>query len=325
MRRRDFITLLGGAVAWPFAARAQLPARLPVIGFLSSGSANSESLAPFHQGLSEAGYVEGRNVAIEYRFANDRYDRLPALAAELASRRIAVIATSGGSPPARAAKAATATIPIVFTGNFDPVELGLVASLNRPGGNVTGVSGLGVEVTPKRLELIHELVPSAASFAVLANPTNAGSQSVLRRLQEAAGTLGVELKILHASAERDFETAFAALPGLRTGGLVIAADPFFNTRSAELASLALRHGIPAVYQYHEFAAAGGVMSYGSDPTAGLRSLGAYAGRILKGEKPAELPVQQTTKIELIVNLNTARSLGLTVPLPLVGRADEVIE
>ena len=326
MQRREFITDLGGtAVAWPRAARAQQPA-MPLIGFLNSASrdAYADRARAFHQGLSETGYVDGRNVAIEYRWADDQYDRLPALAADLVRRRVTVIVTTGGSHTALAAKAATTTIPIVFTGNFNPVERRLVASLNRPGGNVTGVTQLGSEVAPKRLELLRELVPTATIIAVLVNPTNPAAESALRSLQAAARTLGVQLQVLHASTERDFETVFETLVQLRAGGLVISADAFFNVHDKQLAALALRHAVPTIYQFR-FAAAGGLMSYGGSYTDSVRIAGTYTGRILKGEKPADLPVQQATRIELIINMKTAKALGLTFPITLLGRADEVIE
>ncbi|MBI3759342.1 MAG: ABC transporter substrate-binding protein, partial [Deltaproteobacteria bacterium] len=260
-------------------------------------------LRAFRHGLSESGYVDGRNVAIEYRWAEGHNDRLPALAA----------------------KAATATIPIVFTSGNDPVKFGLVASLNRPGGNLTGVTTLNVEVGPKRLELMHELVPKATSIAVLINPTDPSAETLSRDLQAAARTLGLRLHILHASTERNFDTVFAALIQLRVGALVIGADPFFNSRSEQLAALAVRHAVPAIYQYREFAAAGGLMSYGANFTDTFRQVCVYTGRILKGAKPADLPVQQSTKVELFINLKTANALGINVPLPLLGRADEVIE
>jgi putative tryptophan/tyrosine transport system substrate-binding protein len=325
MKRREFIILVGGAAAaWPLAARAQQPA-MPVIGFLSSASAAGyEALATaFRQGLSESGYVEGRNVAIEYRWAENQYDRLPALAAELVRRQVDVIAANG--PAALPAKAATTTIPIVFAAGFDPVDLGLVSSLHRPGGNVTGTSMLNVEVVPKRLQLLNELVQAATVMALLVNPSNPNAANQSRDLQAAARTLGLQLQILHASSDRDFDTVFAKLHELRAGGLVIGADAFFNTRSAQLAALALRHAMPAAYQYREFAAAGGLMSYAGSITDSYRQAGVYTGRILKGEKPADLPVQRSTKLELFLNLKTATALGLTVPLPLIGRADEVIE
>jgi putative ABC transport system substrate-binding protein len=324
--RRELITLLGGAAAaWPLAARAQQPA-MPVIGFLGTRAPGDDPhlLAAFRRGLKEAGYVEGQNVAIEYRFAENQYDRLPALAADLVRRQVTVIAANGHA--AQAAKAATATIPIAFVAGFDPVEVGLVASLNRPGGNITGVSILDVELGPKRLELLHELVPKATSFAVLVNPTDpARAETTSRELQAAARTLGLQLHALHASTDRDFDTVFASLVPLRAGGLVIGGEPFFNSRSEQLGELTMRHAVPTVYQLRTFAAAGGLASYGASLSDSYRETGVYTGRLLKGEKPAELPVQQATKVELIINLKTAQSLGLTVPLSLLGRADEVIE
>jgi putative tryptophan/tyrosine transport system substrate-binding protein len=326
MRRRDFITLLGGAAASrPLAVRAQQPA-LPVVGLLGSETREQSvgRVRVFLQGLGEAGFVEGRNVAIEYRWAEGQSDRLPALTADLVRRQVAVI-VAVGTPPALAAKAATSTIPIVFDTGGDPVASGLVASLNRPGGNLTGVTSLNVEVGPKRLELLHELVPTARIIALLVNPTNPVGATLASEVQAAARTLGLQLHVLNASTERDFDPAFATLAQLQAGGLVIATDGYFLVQSELLAAHALRHLVPAVFAYHEFAAAGGLMSYGGSLAGQDRQVGVYTGRILKGEKPADLPVQQSTKFELIVNLKTAKALGLTVPQLLLGRADEIIE
>jgi len=282
-------------------------------------------VAAFRQGLNEAGYVEGRNVAIEYRWAEGHYDRLPALAADLVQQKVTVIAATS-TPAALAAKAATSPVPIVFTTGGDPIKLGLVASLGRPGGNLTGVTTLNVEVGPKRLELARELFPGATTFALLVNPASPLTATVSKDLQAVADTLGVRLHVLHASTEADFEAAFATAAQLRAVALVIStADPLFNSHAAQLGALALRHSVPAIYQYREFAAAGGLMSYGGYATDTYRLGGVYTGRILKGEKPADLPVQQATKVELIINLKTAKALGITVPLPLSGRADELIE
>jgi putative tryptophan/tyrosine transport system substrate-binding protein len=325
VRRREFITLLSGAAVWPVAARAQQPA-MPVIGFLGSTSPElyAHLVHAFRQGLGEAGYVEGRDVAIEFRWADSQYDRLPAMAAELVRRQVAVI-TAGAFPAALAAKTATTTIPIVFSIGVDPVAFGLVTSLNRPEGNITGVTNLNLELGPKQLEVLHELVPTATVMAALVNPTNPNAEMHARDLQTAAGTLGVQLRVLHASAERDFDTVFAAMVQLRAGGLVIGSDAFLLSRGAQLGALSVRHAVPAINQFREFAAAGGLLSYGSSITDAYRRVGVYTGRILKGEKPVDLPVQQSSKVELIINLKTAKALGLTVPLPLLGRADEVIE
>jgi putative tryptophan/tyrosine transport system substrate-binding protein len=325
MKRREFITLLGGAAtAWPLAARAQQP--MPVIGFLNGRAPGEDPhlLAALRGGLKEAGYVEGQNVAIEYRFADNQYDRLPALAADLVRHQVSVIAANGLA--AQTAKAVTTTIPIVFVAGFDPVEVGLVTSMSHPGGNITGVSILDVELGPKRLELLHELIPAATMMAALVNPTDpTRAETTLRELQMAAHTLGLQLHVLHASTDRDFDTVFASLAQLKAGGLVIGGEPFFNSRSERLGALTRQHAVPAIYQLREFAAAGGLMSYGGSITDAYRLVGVYTGRILKGEKPADLPVQQATKVELIVNLKTAKTLGIAVPQLLLGRADEIIE
>jgi ABC-type uncharacterized transport system substrate-binding protein len=322
--RREFIAALGGAAAWPLAAHGQRR-QMPVIGYLNGRSREGDApfTAAFRQGLSEASFVEQQNVAIEYRFADGQSDRLPGLAADLVRRRVIVIAAIGGS--ALAAKEATDTIPIVFSVGRDPVATGLVASLARPGGNLTGVTNLGVEVAPKQLELLHELVPAATAIAFLINPIGPNAETLSRAVHVAARALGLELHVLHASAERDLNAVFATLAQLRAGGLVIGADPLFNAQVEQLAALALRHGIPAIYPFREFAAAGGLMSYGGSVRETIRLAGIYTGRILKGEKPSELPVQQVTKVELRINLKTAEVLGLTLPLTLRARADEVIE
>ena len=325
MKRREFITLLGGAAAWPLAVRAQ-QREIPVVGFLNSASPGPyPPVSAFLRGLNEMGFVEGRDVAIEYRWAESQNDRLPALAAELVQRHVDVIAAAGGTPSAVAAKAATTTIPVVFGVAVDPVKIGLVASLNRPGGNLTGITNLNVEVGPKRLELMRELIPAATNIAVLVNPTSPIAEPFARAMQAAARTLGQQIHVQQASSEQDFDKVFADLARLRAGALVISPDVFFNTKIEQLAVLSLRHAVPAIFQYREFAAAGGLISYGSDETEYYRLIGIYAGRILKGEKPADLPVVQSTKVEMILNLKTAKALGITVPLPLIGRADEVIE
>jgi len=328
MKRREFITLLGSAgvmsTLWPFKVRAQRS--IPVIGFLGSRGPGDDLhlLAAFRLGLKEVGYSEGQNVMIEYRFAENQYERLPALAADLVRRQVAVIIANG--PAAQAAKAATATIPIVFTAGFDPVEVGLVASLNRPGGNVTGLSILDVELGPKRLELLHELAPNATKVAALVNPTDrARASAISKNMQAAAQTLGVQLQILHASTASDFDAVFANLVQQKVGALVIGGDPFFNSQSEHLGALTVRHAVPAIFQFRAFAAGGGLASYGADLADSYRQVGIYAGRILNGEKPADLPVMQSTKVELIINLKTAETLGLTVPRQIIARADDVIE
>jgi putative ABC transport system substrate-binding protein len=325
VRRRDFIAGLGAA-AYPMVARAQQPAA-PVIGFLNPASPDTrrESIAAFRQGLAETGYVEGRNVTIEYRWARDQNERLPVMAGDLVRRQVAVIVALG-VPSIAAAKAATTTIPIVFSGSIDPIAVGFIASLARPGGNITGMTTLGVELGPKRLELLHELVPMATSIALLVDPNNPiSADAESRDMLEAARKLGVQLQIVQASSDADFGPAVANLSRLRTAGLVISNSPIFVSRTEQLGALTLRHAIPSIFQFREFAAAGGLMSYGTDAADSLRLVGGYVGRILKGEKPADLPVQQATKIEFIINLRTAKALGLTVPQSIQLRADEVIE
>lgn len=327
MTRREFVTVLGAALVWPVAARAQ-QTLMPTIGFLGSESPAlfASHLRMFHQGLGEMGYVEGRNVTIEYRWAEGQNDRLPALAADLVRRRVAVIAAPGTTPGALAAKAATTAIPIVFVTAGDPVALKLVSSLNRPGGNATGATSLGGDLAPKRLELLHQLVPRATRMAVLVNPNNPVlAESTERRLEEAARGFGLRLHTLRASTERDFDSVFTELVRLRVAALVIAVDSFLTARREHLGALALRHGIAAIYQDRDFAVAGGVMSYGTSLTEGYRLVGLYTGRILKGERPADLPVQQIQKIELIINIKTVKALGLSAPPTLLARADEVIE
>jgi len=327
MRRREFISLIGGAAAvWPLAARAQQPA-MPVIGFLSGTSSKGYApyLAAFREGLREGGFVEGQNVTIEYRWADDHYERLPELAADLVTRRVALIAAAGGSPAALAAKSATTTIPIVFQIGVDPVKAGLVSSLSQPGGNITGFANLALEVGPKRLELLHRLVPNATNIAVLVNPARSNVEAETKDMQSAANKLGLQLNVLYASTERDFDKVFATSVQLRAGGVVISGDPFFNTRSEELAAMAIHYMVPAIYQFHEFAAAGGLVSYGSSIKNTHREAGIYTARILKGEKPADLPVQEPSKVELIINLKTAKTLGLEIPPSILTSADEVIE
>ena len=327
MKRRELLTLLGGAVAaWPLAARAQQPA-MPVIGYLDPKSAGSSAhyVAAFRQGLKEAGYVEGQNISIEFRWADGRYDLLPAMAAELVRRQVAVIAVISPNA-ALAAKAATTTIPIVFQSGSDPVEAGLVTSLNRPGGNLTGISRLASDLVPKLLELVRAAAPNAAVIAFLANPNTYNAALKTKEAQAAASSLGLQpLQILSAGSERDIDAAFATLLQRPAGALVIGQDAFFNSRVEQLADLSLRYAVPAIYSLREFAAAGGLMSYGASLADQYRVVGLYAGRILKGEKPADLPVQQATTFELVVNLKTAKTLGLVIPPAVLAVADEVIE
>jgi putative tryptophan/tyrosine transport system substrate-binding protein len=326
MRRREFIAGLGSAVAWPVVARAQ-QAALPVVGFLSPQSAEDDFknfAVPFLQGLKETGYVEGQNVAVEYRYADNQYDRLPVLARDLVRRRVAVI-VAAGTPAALAAKAATPTIPIVTTTGGDPVALGLVASLNRPGGNVTGIAILSAELAPKRLQLLRQLLPNAALLGVLADPRFPITQSTIADLQVAARTLGLQLIIVYARTDSDLEPAFASLSQQRAGAVLVSDSNFFNRRTEQLAALAARRALPAIYPFREFAPAGGLMSYGTSLGYLYHQGGIYAGRILKGEKPADLPAQQITKIDLVINLKTAKALALTIPETLLATADEVIQ
>jgi putative ABC transport system substrate-binding protein len=325
MQRREFIAALGGmAIAWPFATRAQQA--MPVVGLLSSASSHDyvPMIAEFRKSLGEAGFVEGQNVKIEYVWADEQYDRLPALAADLVRRQVSVI-VAATTPAALALKPATATIPIVFAIGGDPVRTGLVNSLSRPGGNLTGAAHINVETAPKRLELLHELMPKEKVAGLLVNPTNPLAKSVVPAVQAAAGTLGLELQVVYARSDEELDAAFASLPGLRVGALVIGTDPFFTSRAEKLGATSLRLAVPAIYQYREFTAAGGVMSYGGSIIDSYHHAGLYVGRILKGEKPGDLPVQLSTKVELFFNLKSAKALGLTVPLSLLGRADEVIE
>ena len=323
MLRREFITGIGATAVLPLAARAQQRIQ-PIIGYLV-GEMVGDSVIPFRQGLKDSGYIEGQNVAIEYRSADGHYDRVPALVADLVQRQVTVI-VANDVVAALAAKKATATIPIVFSLGGDPVELGIVASLNRPGGNATGFTSLNVEVAPKQLELVRELMPLATDIALLVNPANQlQSERTTREAQVAADRLRLRLHVLHASAERDFDTVFATLAQLRAGALVIGPDLFFYSRRQQLGTLTVHHAVRAICPYRDFVVAGGLMSYGNDLTDGLRLVGVYTGQILKGAKPADLPVQQAVKVELVINMKTAKALGVTFPLTLLGRADEVIE
>jgi putative ABC transport system substrate-binding protein len=327
MKRREFVALLGGATAWPLAVRAQQPV-MPVIGFVHPGSPDliADRLRAFRLGLKEAGFVEGENVAIEYRWADEQIDRLPVLVSELVRRQVTVIAAVGGNVPVFAAKAATSTIPIVFAVGEDPVRLGLVASLARPGGNLTGVNFLATELTTKRLELQRELVPGSGRVAVLINRANAANaESTLREVESATRAIGLQIQVLNASTSREIDTAFAALARERPGSVFVGGDPFFNNRRTQLVLLATRHALPATYASRDYAVSGGLMSYGPNFSDAFRQVGVYIGRILKGTKPADLPVEQSSKFELVINAQAARVLGLTVPPTLLARADEVIE
>jgi len=326
MQRREFITLLGGAAAWPLAARAQQPA-MPVIGFLHVGSpdALSHLVTAFRQGLKEVGYFEGQNVAIEFRWAEGHYDRLPALAADLVRRQVAVIITGGGDAPAAIAKAATATIPIVFNVGSDPSKTGLVASLSRPGGNITGVNILTTELAAKRLGLLNDLVPAGSVIAYIVNPNFPATESNVKEVETAARAIGRQILLLKATNEKDIDAAFVAISEMRSRALLVGSDPFFTSRRDQFVALAARYAVPTIYEQREFAVAGGLMSYGTSLTDSYRQMGNYVGRILKGEKPADLPVVQSVKFELVINLKTAKALGLTLPSGLLSIADEVIE
>ena len=324
MRRRQFITLLGGTVAWPLAGRAQ---QQPVVGFLSGSSAweFDDVATAFRRGLAEAGYVEGRNVTIESRWAEGHYDRLPTLAADLVRRRVTVLAATGGLASVTAAKGATDTLPIVFTTGTDPVAMGIVPSLNRPGGNITGVSYFNNVLGPKRLQVLRELVPNVSVIGLIAIRNNPNTAPDLSAVQQAARALGVEIAVVNASGEREFDAAFAKLAEHRAGALIVSPDPFFSSRRDQLVALAGRHALPAIYELRAFATVGDLASYGTNIAEAYRQAGAYAGRILSGEKPGDLPVQQSTKFELVINLKAARALGLEFPPTLLARADEVIE
>jgi putative ABC transport system substrate-binding protein len=327
MRRREFITLLGGAAAaWPLAARAQQP-RMPVVGVLYSGSLEmfETLISAFRKGLNEQGYVEGRNLALELRLAEGHYHRLPSLAADLVRRQVAVIFTAGGQNSAFAAKANTTTIPIVFTTGGDPVRSGLIASLNRPGGNVTGITNLTAELEPKRLEILHELVPTANGIAVLVNPAYQDVQLRVNEIQAASRVVGKQIHVLQASTETAIDAAFAALAEARAGALLVSSDPFFFSRRYQIVALAVRYAVPAIYQWREFAQIGGLISYGANRSYAQHEAGIYVGKILKGAKPSDLPVQQAVKLELVINLNTAKVLGIIIPPNILARADEVIE
>jgi putative tryptophan/tyrosine transport system substrate-binding protein len=328
MKRRDFMAsvVAGAAVTWPLRTYSQQQP-MPLVGVIDSTApeVHPNLLRSFHQGLGETGYVDGRNVLIEYRWSDGQYDRAPQLAADLVRRQVTVIAAIDGSASALAAKAATSTIPVVFRIGADPIALGLVTNLNRPGDNVTGVTSLTVEVGQKRLEVLHELVPAATVMAFLVNPSAPFAETLSRDAHAAARSFGLQLRVLQATTDRELSSVFANLPELRVGGLVIGSDVFFNSRIERLAALTVQHALPAVYQYRAFVAAGGLMSYGGSLEESYRLAGIYTGRVLKGEKPGDLPVQQSTKVEMFINLKTANALGLTVPLSLLGRADEVIE